>query len=91
MRDWIRTETRYFGQPVGYGESDSFRGSVWFVATLDAEGHRDVFLGQVEHAAGVYFALEYPTSEAAAEGAQDVEIGDALTLEEALAFYAAGE
>lgn len=85
---WTPTQHQLHGVTLGYKESWSQTGRVWFVATLDAAGERHEFVGQVELCAGVYFAYEYPTPEAAAEGAQDSEVGDALTLDEALELYA---
>src|SRR5690348_16964783 len=83
---WTSTETRLHGEVVGFKRS-TYCAGVWFVATVNERGERVAFVGQVELVAGVYFAYEYPEAEAAAEGAQDAEVGDALTLEEALALY----
>lgn len=87
MSEWIPTTTQLFGETVGYRPSDT-ASNLWFVATLDERDQRHEFIGQVERFDGAYFAYEYPTAEAAAEGAQDVLVGQADNLEEALTCYA---
>lgn len=86
--NYTATDVRFYGDVVAYRPSDYFA-NLWFVVTLDAAGKRDQFLGQVEWADGVYYAYEYPTPEAAVEGAQDVQVGDESTLADAVACFAA--
>ena len=83
-------QVTFHGERVGYRRSTTQSG-VWFVATLDDRGERRLYLGQVERVAGAYHVYEYPTPEAAAEGAQDAALGDASTVAEAVELFAAGE
>jgi hypothetical protein len=84
------TAVRYFDHVVGYRPSAT-EPNLWFVASLDARGDWTQYLGQVEYTTpeAEYSAYEYPTAEAAAEGASDVSIGAADSLDEALELFAA--